>query len=153
MNPYRKNVGIVPYDHLGNVLLFERADHPGSWQFPQGGIEPSETPLEAAYRELYEETGITQRAVETHIAYPGLLTYDFPPAVVSRTGYAGQIQQWYFFYVDSSDLRIDLHIQAHEEFRDFTWTTLQSAIDTVVHFKRPVYEALNVYFKQITKLP
>ena len=50
---YRKCVGITVYkDH--KVLLCERRDLPGAWQFPQGGIEAGEGLIEAARRELKE---------------------------------------------------------------------------------------------------
>ena len=43
---YRKCVGITVYkDH--KVLLCERRDLPGAWQFPQGGIEAGEGLIEA----------------------------------------------------------------------------------------------------------
>lgn len=44
------------------VLLVKRgqgcADYPEHWAFPGGGIEPGETPLQAALRECVEELGI-----------------------------------------------------------------------------------------------
>lgn len=40
------------------VLLIERADHPGYWQSVTGSQEPGETLVETARRELVEETGI-----------------------------------------------------------------------------------------------
>ena len=42
------------------ILLIERAFDPfkGFWAFPGGFVDPDETTLEAAKRELYEETGI-----------------------------------------------------------------------------------------------
>lgn len=40
------------------VLLLERADHPGYWQSVTGSVEPGETPRMAAVREVYEETGL-----------------------------------------------------------------------------------------------
>ena len=39
---YRKCVGIVVYQN-DKVLLCERKDTPGGWQFPQGGIETGES--------------------------------------------------------------------------------------------------------------
>jgi dihydroneopterin triphosphate diphosphatase len=40
------------------VLLLERADHPGYWQSVTGSCEPGETPRQTALREVDEETGL-----------------------------------------------------------------------------------------------
>jgi 8-oxo-dGTP diphosphatase len=49
-------------DRRGWVLLMERDDQaphsPNQWGMVGGGVEPGETPEEAAYRELAEETGL-----------------------------------------------------------------------------------------------
>ena len=50
---FRPNVGIVICNRKGQVLWARRIRQ-NSWQFPQGGVDPGETPTEAMYRELYE---------------------------------------------------------------------------------------------------
>ena len=57
-NIYRKCVGIVLCNKENKVLWCERKDAPGQWQFPQGGIDDGETFIEAAKRELKEETSV-----------------------------------------------------------------------------------------------
>ncbi len=64
--PYRPCVGIMVLNREGLVWAGKRipignSEYDGSpqlWQMPQGGIDAGEDPLEAAYRELYEETGM-----------------------------------------------------------------------------------------------
>jgi len=54
-----------------DVLLLERARHPGHWQSVTGSLEAAETPIEAAQRELVEETGLViapQRLVEWRLS-------------------------------------------------------------------------------------
>lgn len=55
----------IPY-HLKDgepvYCVFHRADF-GQWQFIAGGGEDSELPLEAAKREIFEETGVVVRQV------------------------------------------------------------------------------------------
>ena len=53
---YRPNVGIVLLNGDGRLFWARRVNRDG-WQFPQGGMRSDETPLEAMYRELQEETG------------------------------------------------------------------------------------------------
>ena len=44
------------------ILLLERANHPGYWQSVTGSLEAGETPLAAACREVREETGLIVQA-------------------------------------------------------------------------------------------
>src|SRR5687767_13981343 len=53
---FRAGVVAVVRRADGRVLAFERADLPGQWQLPQGGLDRGESPEQAAWRELEEET-------------------------------------------------------------------------------------------------
>ena len=44
-------------------MFWARRVHRDGWQFPQGGMNTDETPLEAMYRELREETGLLAESV------------------------------------------------------------------------------------------
>ena len=60
---FRPNVGIVLSNSKGMVFWARRAGK-DSWQFPQGGIKQEETPEQAMYRELDEETGLSPDDVQ-----------------------------------------------------------------------------------------
>jgi ADP-ribose pyrophosphatase YjhB (NUDIX family) len=53
-------VGCIVFDERGRILLIKRLYPPGRgrWSIPGGHVEEGEDVLEAARRELYEETGI-----------------------------------------------------------------------------------------------
>lgn len=52
------------FDEQGRVLLLQHRN--GDWVFPKGHLEGSETPLEAALREVHEEAGLLVRCPEPH---------------------------------------------------------------------------------------
>jgi dATP pyrophosphohydrolase len=57
---YKRPVSVLVVIHTPDLamLLLERAAHPGYWQSVTGSLEAGETPVEAALREVAEETGI-----------------------------------------------------------------------------------------------
>ena len=51
------SVLVLLHDDWGNVLLLNRRDMPDYWQSVTGSLEAGETPFQAAWREVAEETG------------------------------------------------------------------------------------------------
>ena len=57
--PLRTGVGIILLNHENKIFVGKRIDNPKNfWQMPQGGVNQNENFLQAAKRELEEETGI-----------------------------------------------------------------------------------------------
>jgi putative (di)nucleoside polyphosphate hydrolase len=133
---FRAGVVIVVRRSNGQVLAFERADVPGQWQLPQGGLQRAESPIEAAWRELAEETGLGPNEVELVGEHPDWELYEWPPQVTGDGARLGQVHRWFFFRALDEDVRPtpDGH-----EFRAWRWVDPEWLIDQVVPFRRPSY--------------
>lgn len=134
-------------DARGRVLLLERSDVAGAWQFPQGGLDAGESPLEAARREVEEETGIPAGALRLLGRHPDLLAYELPAtAQTKRTG-LGQVQYWFFFQTRA--VNVPLERLPPGEFRAARWTTFDRAVAQAVSFRAPLYRALRRHFRTL----
>lgn len=125
----------------GRVFVGRRNDiRQAAWQMPQGGIDQGETPVQAAMRELTEETGTAKAQVigETSRWYD----YDLPPQAVGKFWggkYRGQTQKWFALRFTGEDSDIDPRAVAHPEFDDWQWVEPDRLVQLVVPFKRRVY--------------
>lgn len=135
----------------GFVAFFERADEPGHWQFPQGGMYPGENPVEAMYRELQEETGLTQDDIANIHQVPFLVSYAYPREVMDsfqHTGsdYIGQTQFWYILTL-KDDVQIDLNKASEAELVDKKWIAPEETLEAIIEWKRTPYEQLIDYLQ------
>lgn len=148
-NLYRRNVGIVVSNDTGQVLWCERKDLPGQWQFPQGGIDAEETFLEAAARELKEETSIVSVSLLASIAEP--MCYDFPPEVSKKFQKKGQAMNWVLYRFKGEESEIDLHTAA-PEFVNWKWVDIDDTVKNIVDFKQNVYQKMvEIFNPYLTK--
>lgn len=138
---YRPNVGIVLMRDDGSVFWARRVSRDG-WQFPQGGMNSDETPLEAMYRELREETGLSAGHVEVLGATPGWLRYRLPRRCVrqrERPMCIGQKQVWFLLRLTGDEGQVRLDLTEKPEFSEYRWVEFWYPLEHVVSFKRDVY--------------
>jgi putative (di)nucleoside polyphosphate hydrolase len=139
---FRPNVGIILCNQQNQVLWAQRAQH-DSWQFPQGGIKPKETPEQAVYRELMEEVGLTPEHVEVIGVTRGWLRYRLPKRYLrqgNKPMCIGQKQRWFLlrFVGNEEDVKLDSYEKP--EFDDWRWVDYWTPAKEIVFFKRRVYE-------------
>lgn len=147
--PYRPCVGLMVLNTAGEVFVGQRTDRNyDAWQMPQGGVEKGETPVEAALRELGEETGITADLVEVMGETENWLPYELPHDLVAKLWkgkYRGQEQKWFLLRFSGTDDQINIETE-HQEFRTWKWLPVDQLVDNIVPFKREVYEAVLTAF-------
>ena len=150
--PYRPGVGIMLVNTQNRALVARRIDTTSeAWQMPQGGIDPGESPLDCALRELKEEIG-TDRA-ELIAESPDWHHYDLPASLVPKIWkgqYRGQKQRWFLMRFTGVDSDINLETE-HPEFLEWKWTPLHTLPELIVPFKRELYAELVLRFQSYLK--
>lgn len=139
---YRPNVGIIITNQRNEVFWGKRVrEH--SWQFPQGGIKPGESPEAAMYRELLEEVGLLPHHVKILGRTRDWLRYDVPSHWVRRQwrgSYRGQKQIWYLLRLTGRESDVHLRASSQPEFDAWRWHEYWAPIDEVIDFKKDVYQ-------------
>ena len=142
--PYRLGVGLVIINNQSKIFTGRRLDNTKAWQMPQGGIDNNEIPLEAAYREMFEETGIRKSKVTLLKQSKTWFRYDLPQEIQSKFWggkFRGQSQKWFLFKFIGTDVDIKIDTK-DQEFSDWKWSKKTEMLNKIVPFKRSLYQSV-----------
>lgn len=135
---YRPCVAALLLNPEGLLLVAERKDFVDSWQFPQGGIDPGETPRVALVRELNEELSLEPAHFEI-LEEKGGYKYEFPKKHRRWGKYIGQEQTYFTCRMTAADEVVNLETE-HPEFRSWKWIQPSDfQLSWLPEFKRDVY--------------
>jgi len=162
---YRPCVGIMVFNEDGDIFVAKRLTNkkindPNEklWQMPQGGIDPGEDILQAAKRELFEETNIKDTDVKLISQTDDWLTYDLPQTYLKKSWngkYKGQAQHWVLFQFTGSENDINVISPGggsfEAEFTDWCWERSENVADLIIDFKRDLYREVISIFTPIIK--
>ena len=141
--PLRLGVGIVLLNQKNEIFVGKRIDNPkNSWQMPQGGVDQNENFLQAAKRELVEETGV--KSVRLIKELDGWFKYDLPEYLLGKLWegkYKGQKQKWFVMKFLGKSNEINVKTK-NPEFLDWKWINFSKLPEVAVHFKVDIYKKI-----------
>ena len=141
--PLRLGVGIALLNKENKIFVGKRIDNPKNfWQMPQGGIDGNENYLQAAKRELLEETGIKNVKVNKELNY--WLEYNLPKNLLGKIWngkYRGQKQKWFIMKFLGNDKEININTK-NPEFLEWKWVEISDLPKVAVDFKKEIYNKI-----------
>lgn len=128
MTAFKRPVSVLVVIHTPalDVLLLERASHPGFWQSVTGSQEGEETLIETARREVEEETGIK---ASTQLFHDWQHTNSFEIFAEWRHRYApGVVHNTEHVFSLQVPAEIPIRLAADEHV-NYQWLTWQAAAE------------------------
>ena len=141
--PLRPGVGIILLNNENKVFVGKRIDNPTKfWQMPQGGLDKNESYLQAAQRELEEETSIKNVKLIKEI--DDWLVYNLPENLLGKIWngkYRGQKQKWFIMKFLGKNKEININT-TNPEFLDWKWIDPSDLPKVAVDFKINIYKKI-----------
>ena len=129
--------GIVVFDNLNKQILTISNQFDANIGLPKGSIEYNESSYNAAFRELYEETG---------------LKFDNKPAIQSKFYNNRCNCEFFIIYMpNGSQTKIDWKLES-ENIYNVKWRTLDELIENKQLLNFTFKSSKNVIIKRIYKL-
>jgi 8-oxo-dGTP pyrophosphatase MutT (NUDIX family) len=117
MAPLRRAFSVAVFPRFRDKLLVIHHKRLGVWLPPGGELHPGETPLEAAARELLEETGLAGR-------FPRTSDVDgAPPGLIGYEEHVAGSKGLHLNFVFVCDVDGDA-VRPNDEFTQWRWVTL-----------------------------
>ena len=142
--PLRLGVGIILLNNENKVFVGKRIDNPKNfWQMPQGGCDENENFLDAAKRELEEETSIKKVKILKEL--DEWFVYNLPRDLLGKIWqgkYRGQKQKWFVMKFLGKNEEINIKTKK-PEFLEWKWIEPNDLPKVVVHFKLDIYKKLS----------
>jgi putative (di)nucleoside polyphosphate hydrolase len=139
---FRRGIGIILVNDVRRLFFARRINPRNAWQFPQGGMLPGETPIQAMYRELHEEVGLFPEDVELLAETVEYHSYNLPQHLIrqhSQPVCVGQMQKWFLLRLTVKESCISFTESQRPEFNSFRWVSYWYPLKQVVGFKRNMY--------------
>ena len=142
--PLRTGVGIVLLNNENKIFVGKRIDSEEGdyWQLPQGGVNENENFLNAAKRELEEETSV--KTVRVIKELDNWLIYDLPENLLGKIWngkYRGQKQKWFIMKFLGKTKEINIKTK-DPEFLDWKWIEFLDLPKVAIDFKVNIYKKL-----------
>ncbi|HEY0671385.1 MAG TPA: NUDIX domain-containing protein [Longimicrobiales bacterium] len=130
-----RSAGIIVFRRAAGECLFllilSRLTKRPLWEFPKGGVDEGETVLQAALRELFEETGIGEAEVKFIPAFERTEDYRFTSGRSDRRSLIHK--QVTYFLAETSKAEITL---SAKESSEFAWLNLADALKRLRYKER-----------------
>ncbi|MBM5782214.1 MAG: RNA pyrophosphohydrolase [Pelagibacterales bacterium] len=151
---YRSSVGIMLINNEKKIFVGKRIDNNSyAWQMPQGGIDAGEDEDIAVFRELREETGISQELVSIIKKSDRYYYYNLPYKLQKKFWggkYLGQKQRWYLLKFSGDEKSININTE-DPEFSEWKWASIHDITHEIVSFKKQLYEDVIKEFEDFIK--
>ena len=118
-------------DGCSFLLLLSRLTKRPLWEFPKGGVDEGETPREAAFRELEEETSLGTDHVRPIEGFERLEQYRFTTGKADARTLVHKRVTYYLAEATHQDVQV-----SPNETSEFVWLSLDEALKRIKYAER-----------------